>query len=76
MLWLAIRIYFQNYSKSGLLILLGALSFVISDSTLALNMFYFDGKIQNGSLIIMFTYLAAQTLLVIGLMGEKSEVKD
>jgi hypothetical protein len=39
-------------------------------------MFYFDGKIQNGSLIIMFTYLAAQTLLVIGLMGEKSEVKD
>lgn len=76
MLWLAIRIYFQNYSKSSLLILLGALSFVISDSTLALNMFYFDGKIQNGSLIIMFTYLAAQTLLVIGLMGEKSEVKD
>lgn len=74
MLWLAIRIYFQNYSKNALIILLGALFFVISDSTLAWNMFY--QPVPSGSLIIMSTYLAAQTLLVIGLMGEKSEVKD
>ena len=74
MLWLAIRIYFQNYAKNALIILLGALFFVISDSTLAWNMFY--QPIPSGSLIIMSTYLAAQTLLVIGLMGEKSEVKD
>lgn len=74
MLWLAIRIYFQNYSKNALIILLGALFFVISDSTLAWNMFY--QPVPSGSLIIMSTYLAAQTLLVIGLMGEKSEIKD
>lgn len=48
------------------LVFFGALIFLISDSILAINKFYFP--IYKSSFFIMFTYLVAQYLIVIGIL--------
>lgn len=57
----ALLYYFQNKTRQGLLILAGAFLFVISDSVLALNMFY--KAYSFFPLLIMSTYLVAQFLI-------------
>lgn len=53
-------------SPGNLFVLLGAIVFVISDSILAVNKFY--SPIEKSSFIIMFTYLVAQYLIVVGIL--------
>ena len=65
MLWFAIHSNAQH-PFSRLLIVLGALSFVISDSMLSTRLFY--GTFKNAHFFIMFSYLLAQFLLVYGII--------
>lgn len=60
----------------GKIILLGTIFFVISDSLLAINKFYHP--IPMASFLIMSTYLAAQFLLVYGILKikQKKEVQN
>lgn len=56
---------FRNpYTKPGVICVAGALLFVISDSTLAINKFYMG--FPYAGLVIMSTYAAAQYMLVTG----------
>lgn len=58
---------FLVWEKPGnLLVFLGALFFVISDSILAVNKFY--APIPKSSFFIMLTYLLAQYLIVVGIL--------
>lgn len=57
----------KNYN----LVFLGALFFLISDSSLAINKFYMP--FEYADFIIMFTYAAAQLLLVLGLLEARNE---
>lgn len=62
---LAVVHAFRNlYAKPGIICLAGALMFVLSDSLLAINKFYFGFTLSG--LAIMFTYACAQYLLVTG----------
>ena len=56
------------------LVFFGALFFVISDSILALNKFY--TPLKKSSFIIMFTYLVAQYLIVIGILKLNTKKAD
>lgn len=64
MLMLALHILYIKNKSAGMLMLTGAILFVISDSVLAINKFYnsFDGA----GIIIMLTYGIAQLLLTEG----------
>ena len=62
MLLVAIKGYFTWNSKSGKLLLIGAVFFVLSDSILAINKFYVP--IYLSSFWIMSTYLGAQFCIV------------
>ncbi len=53
--------YLNKKSKKAMLMLLGAIFFMISDSVLAINKFYFEALAFN--VIIMFTYILAQYLI-------------
>ncbi|MGB8192759.1 MAG: lysoplasmalogenase [Chitinophagaceae bacterium] len=56
---------FRNlYARPGIICLAGALLFVISDSTLAINKFYMGFPMAG--IVIMFTYAFAQFMLVTG----------
>jgi uncharacterized membrane protein YhhN len=56
---------FKNpYAKPGVICVAGALLFLISDTTLAINKFYFG--FPYAGLAIMLTYAAAQYLLAMG----------
>lgn len=63
---IATMLYFSISTYSSLLIL-GAVLFVISDSVLAINMFvqHSIGK----ELVVMITYVLAQLMLVLGVVG-------
>ncbi|MDI6861487.1 MAG: lysoplasmalogenase [Caldisericia bacterium] len=50
--------------KSSLLVFIGSILFILSDSTLALQIF--KGKISKNSIIIMITYGLAQFLIIQG----------
>ncbi len=54
-------LYIQNKSKASLLLVIGVLIFITSDSVLALNMFY--KKQSFYPLLIMITYVIAQYLI-------------
>ena len=54
-------LYFQNKSNASLLLVIGVLIFITSDSVLALNMFYKKQSIYP--LLIMITYVMAQYLI-------------
>ena len=63
-------ILFPNWTKpSALFLLTGALSFVISDSLLAVNKFY--APFPNAGFFIMITYLYAQGALVWACLGKR-----
>lgn len=66
MLVMAIKGYFSWQKPMNLLILIGALFFVISDSILAINKFY--NPILNANFIIMFTYIVAQYCITAGIL--------
>ncbi len=71
MLLVAIRGYFTWNSKSGKLLLIGAIFFVLSDSILAINKFYIP--IYLSSFWIMSTYITAQFLIVKGVLNLNSK---
>lgn len=62
MLLMSIKAYFEWKKPASLLVLIGAVLFVISDSILAFNKFY--TPIPMSSFLIMSTYLAAQFFIV------------
>lgn len=64
MFMLAMHLYFLRNKKAGLLIMFGALCFIISDSVLAINKFYIS--FEQAGFIIMLTYGLAQWLIVEG----------
>lgn len=65
MLLMVVHAFRALYVKPGIICLAGALLFVVSDTTLALNKFYFFGFTLSG-IVIMFTYACAQYFLVTG----------
>jgi uncharacterized membrane protein YhhN len=64
MFMLAMHLYFLRNKKAGLLIMFGAMSFIISDSLLAINKFYFS--FEPAGFIIMLTYALAQWMIIEG----------
>jgi len=66
MLVMAFRVYFSAKDPGKYLVLLGAVSFVVSDSLLAVNKFHFE--LQYASLLIMSTYLLAQFGITLGVL--------
>ena len=62
MLLMSIKSYFEWKKPAHLLVLIGAVLFVISDSILAVNKFY--APVPMSSFLIMSTYLAAQFFIV------------
>lgn len=62
MLLMSIKSYFEWKKPANLLVLIGAVLFVISDSILAVNKFY--TPVPMSSFLIMSTYLAAQFFIV------------
>lgn len=67
MLVLAFKVYFSSKSQARYLVLLGAVSFVVSDSLLAINKFH--SPLPYASLLVMATYLLAQFCLALGILG-------
>jgi uncharacterized membrane protein YhhN len=66
MLLVALRGYFSWKKPANILILLGAMFFVSSDSILAINKFY--ETLPYATLSIMSTYLIAQYLIMTGIL--------
>lgn len=66
----ALRRRSRTSRDSFLLMVFGALSFMISDSLLALNRWYFD-DLQYAGFFVMTTYLLAQYLLVSGVLKHR-----
>ena len=62
MLLMSIKSYFEWKKPANILVLFGAVLFVISDSILAINKFY--APVPMSSFLIMSTYLAAQFFIV------------
>lgn len=58
--------YKKVNSSSFLFILIGALTFVVSDTCIALDKFYYPGGFPYAQAVIMTTYCTAQYLLVKG----------
>lgn len=52
--------------QSFLYIFIGALFFILSDSCIAINKFLYAGNLPLAGLIVMFTYILAQYLIVKG----------
>jgi uncharacterized membrane protein YhhN len=67
MLIMAFKVFFSIKNSSRYLILLGAVSFVVSDSLLAINKFH--EPLPYASLLIMATYLLAQFCITLGVLG-------
>lgn len=64
MLLAVVHAFIRPYSRPGVICLAGALLFVLSDSLLAINKFYYGFTLAG--IAIMFTYAFAQYLLVRG----------
>jgi uncharacterized membrane protein YhhN len=62
MLLMSIKAYFEWKKPANLLVLIGAVLFVVSDSILAINKFY--TPLPMSSFLIMSTYLGAQFFIV------------
>lgn len=60
----------QNVGKqSYVMVLAGAVIFMLSDSTIALNKFMYNGELPYARIVIMVTYLLAQYLIVEGCLN-------
>jgi uncharacterized membrane protein YhhN len=66
MLLLAFNGYLSWEKPGNKYVFVGAISFVVSDSLLAINKFY--EPIERSSFLIMLTYLVAQYLIVVGIL--------
>lgn len=66
--------YGKIKSAIALLFTAGALLFVLSDSALALNRFH--DPIPGGGIFVMLTYVAAQTMIVLGSIRHQKELTD
>lgn len=64
MLISAVHAFSKPYSKPGIICVAGALLFVLSDTMLAINKFYFG--FAYAGLAIMITYAAAQYFIITG----------
>jgi uncharacterized membrane protein YhhN len=64
MLLTVVHAFRSPYAKPGVICVAGALLFVISDSVLAINKFYYGFTLSG--LVIMLTYACAQYFLVTG----------
>lgn len=62
--------------KSYYLILAGALTFVVSDTCIALDKFYFPGGFPYAQALIMITYCSAQYLIIKGSAQYINHVKN
>jgi uncharacterized membrane protein YhhN len=63
----ALQLMLSRRDGYGLLIFAGSLSFLLSDATLAY--ITFRTKSKYASLFVMFSYIAAQAAIVLGLVG-------
>ena len=61
----------RQVDNGKLLVILGAVLFVTSDSILAINKFY--SPIENGRVLTMLTYTLAQLLIVIGILRNTTQ---
>ena len=74
MLIMAIKDYYSWQKPMNLLILIGALFFVTSDSFLAINKFY--NPISSANFIIMFTYILAQYCITAGILKLNKKISE
>lgn len=74
MLLFAFNGYLIWKKPGALYIFLGAVSFVVSDSILALDKFH--APIEKSSFFIMLTYLVAQYLIVVGIIRLNTQKLD
>jgi len=68
---LSLTNYLQNKTKAALVLLIGALVFISSDSMLALNKFYMPKELLN--LMVMVTYIVAQYLIFRAMVLEETK---
>jgi uncharacterized membrane protein YhhN len=66
--------YGKLKSATAMLFTAGAFMFVLSDSALAINKF--REPIPGGGIFVMLTYVAAQTLIVLGSIRHQKELAD
>jgi uncharacterized membrane protein YhhN len=69
---LAMHMLYIRNRKAGLLMMIGALLFVISDSVLAVNKFY--SEFNGAGIVIMLTYGIAQLMITEGAISYVSRV--
>jgi uncharacterized membrane protein YhhN len=62
----AIRRFHNTSNQSFVMVVVGAILFMVSDSLLAINKFL--EPVSNASILIMLTYITAQLLIVEGLI--------
>ena len=56
-------------NNSFKLVLIGAVVFMLSDSTIAINKFIYDGELWGASFVIMLLYISGQSLIAKGLVN-------
>ncbi len=72
MLYFALSCFFSWKSHGKFFVLIGAISFVCSDSLLAINKFY--APIYHSSFWIMITYLIAQACITFGIIRKHKSI--
>jgi len=60
----ALQLFLAQGASFGIFVLAGSVCFIVSDSTLAYDIF--RKKLKYGAFIIMLTYIAAQLLIALG----------
>jgi uncharacterized membrane protein YhhN len=70
MVGFALNRYQNTNQKSFVLVLVGSILFLFSDSLIAINFLVTENGVPNGRQIIMLTYISAQFLIVEGLLAQ------
>ena len=63
----------RTSNKSFMLVLIGAMLFMVSDSLLAINKFF--TPLSHSGLLVMSTYISAQFMIIEGLLAHSSRAK-
>ena len=63
----------RTNNKSFMLVLIGAMLFMVSDSLLAINKFF--TPLSHSGLLVMSTYISAQFMIIEGLLAHSSRTK-
>ena len=66
MLAFALHMLVMKYKNAAMIMMIGAVLFIISDSVLAINKFY--KPFEGAGIVIMLTYAFAQLLIVAGII--------